>query len=178
MATVLLLGADTGAFGPSLLHRMGGSIGGAPPILLGIDITQHAMYSPAAYLYAALALAYWTKILGHGAHALGLTLALIAIIGLAAGARARWYRLPDRLERTRTAALVAAAFVTPPWYLLFLNHTIIHAGFMIRALIGFIAIGLWFGCSELAQASLNRSQGIAPRERAALVARQMNVRIP
>jgi hypothetical protein len=166
MALILLLGADTGGFGPSVLYRMGGSIGGAPPILLGIDITQHAMYSPAAFFYAALALGYWTQILGQGGLALGLTLVLIAIVGLAGGARARWHRLPDRLERTRTAALLAAACVTPAWYLLFLNHTIIHASFMIRALIGFIAIGLWFGCSELAQASLNRWRRMAPRDAA------------
>jgi hypothetical protein len=171
MVIVLLIGADTNSFGPALLYRIGGSISGTPPILLGIDITQHAMYSPAALFYAALALGYWTKVLGHGSLALGLTLALLAVVGLVAGARARWRRLPDRLERTRTAVLVAAACITPAWYLLFLNHTIIHASFMIRALIGFVALGIWFGCSELAQVSLRRWRGIAPSEPGVGVAR-------
>jgi len=167
MATVLFIGSDTGAFGPSLLHRMGGSIDAEPP-MFGIDITQHAMYSPTAVLYALMKLGRETKILGQGSVALGLSLVLIAIVGLAGGARARWHRLPDRFERTRTAVLVGAALVTPAWYLLFLNHTIVHAGFMIRPLVGFIAIGVWFGCSELAQANSKRSQGIASRKREAL----------
>ncbi|MGH7462538.1 MAG: hypothetical protein ACREMA_16135, partial [Longimicrobiales bacterium] len=178
MATILLLGGDTNAFGPQLLYRMGGSMRGAFPILHGIDITQHAMYSPAALFYAALELGRSTKLLGHGNLALGLALVLLAIVGLVVGAWARWQRLPDRLERTRTAALVAAACVTPAWYLLFLNHTIVHAHFMIRALVGFIAIGIWFGCSELVQANLKRTQGIAPRERGAAAARQMDARVP
>jgi hypothetical protein len=165
MVTVLLIGSDTGAFGPSLLHRMGGSIDAARP-LLGIDITQHAMYSPAAILYALVKLGRSSKILGHGSLALGLPVVLIAIAGLAYGARARWRRLPDRFERTRTAALVGAALVTPAWYLVFLNHTIVHATFMIRPLVGLIAIGLWFGWSEIAHARSARLQGIASKREA------------
>jgi hypothetical protein len=160
MATILLIGADTGGFGPSLLHRMGGSIDGERP-LLGIDLAQHPMYSPAAILHALVKLGNSAKTLGHGSLALGLAFVLVATAGLARGARARWHRLPDRFERTRTAVLVGAALVTPAWYLVFLNHTIIHATFMIRALVGFIAIGVWFGWSEFVHARSARLPGRA-----------------
>jgi amino acid transporter len=119
------------------------------------------MYSPAAILYALVKLGRSAKTLGHGSLALGLPFVLIAIAGLAYGARARWHRLPDRFERTRTAVLVGAALVTPAWYLVFLNHTIVHATFMIRSLVAFIAIGVWLGWTEIAQARSERRRGIA-----------------
>lgn len=136
MAALLLIGADTGCFGSCLVHRMGGAVDGTPVTIL----------------YALQRLGGEMAVLGQGSPKLGLSLFLVAIAGLAGGACARWLRLPGRLERIRTAALLGAAFVIPARYLVFLNHTIIHAWFMIRPLVGFIAIGIWFGCSELAQA--------------------------
>jgi hypothetical protein len=138
MVTLLFIGADTGGFASSLLQRIGGPLDGTdtlPTILTALQ--EFAKAAP------------W---LGRGSSALGLTLIFVAGIGLAGGAALRWRRLPDTLERTRTVVLVGAALVLPAWYLVFLQHTIVHAGFMIRPLVGLIAIGLWFGCSELLQA--------------------------
>jgi hypothetical protein len=43
----------------------------------------------------------------------------------------------------------------PAWYAVFLNHTIFHAPFMIRPLVGLVAIGLWFGVTELARVAVS-----------------------
>jgi hypothetical protein len=118
---------------------------------LGIDITQHAMYSPAAFAYLAAKLAYFSRVLGQGSLALGLAAIVLGLLGLVAGGWARWRRLGNAAARTQTTALIAAALVVPCWYLVFFQHTIIHASFMIRPLVATIAIGLWLGgCEALA----------------------------
>jgi hypothetical protein len=148
IAALLVVGAGSGYFVPMLLHRMGGAGSGHR---FGIDLSQHAMYSPHTLLVALLELGAATKTLGRGSLALGLSVVLLGLAGLAVGGWLRWRRLPERLERTRTLALVAAALVMPAWYVIFLNHTIFHAPFMIRPLVGLIAIGLWLGATELAR---------------------------
>jgi hypothetical protein len=118
---------------------------------LGIDITQHAMYSPAAFAYMAAKLAYFSRALGQGSLALGLAAIVLGLLGLAGGSWARWRRLGNAAARTQTMALLAAALAVPCWYLVFFQHAIIHAGFMIRPLVATIAIGLWLGgCEALA----------------------------
>ncbi|MFZ1104437.1 MAG: hypothetical protein WAN86_16585, partial [Hyphomicrobiaceae bacterium] len=94
------------------------------------------------------------RILGQGSLALGLSAVLLGLAGLAWGTWARWRRLQARHERVRTAIMAAAALIMPAWYLVFLNHTIFHAPFMIRPLVGLIAIGLWLGATELARVAM------------------------
>jgi hypothetical protein len=80
---------------------------------------------------------------------------------LIAGGWARWRRLRPAPARAQTAALIAAALVVPCWYLVFFQHTIIYASFMIRPLVATIAIGLWLGGSEgLAVLPVGRRKGV------------------
>ena len=143
-----------GEFVSALSFRMFGSIVSVTEAetegasRLGIDITQHAMYSPAAFAYLAAKLAYFSRVLGQGNLAAGLTAIALGVLGLVAGGWARWRRLQQAPARTQTAALISAALVVPCWYLVFFQHTIIHASFMIRPLVATIAIGLWLGGSE------------------------------
>lgn len=152
IAALLVVGAGSGYFVSMLLHRMGGAGSGHR---FGIDLSQHAMYSPHAFLVALLELGAATKTLGRGSLALGLSVVLLGLAGLTIGGWLRWRRLPERLERTRTLAVIAAALVMPAWYAVFLNHTIFHAPFMIRPLVGLVAIGLWFGVTELARVAVS-----------------------
>jgi hypothetical protein len=166
IAIVSATGVGSASFVPLLLGRMGGDIpkvvGDILGTRLGIDISQHTMYSPASIAYAAAKVGESTALLGRGSLGLGLSVVLLACIGLVGGGWARWCRLPDPRERARTTLLIAAALVTPGWYLIFLNHTILH-DFMVRALVGFVAIGLWFGASELTHAvGFARSKGVLP----------------
>jgi hypothetical protein len=143
-----------GEFVSALSFRMSGSIGSVTEAeaegasRLGIDITQHAMYSPAAFAYLAAKLGYFSRVLGQGSLAAGLTAIALGMLGLVAGGWARWRRLQQAPARAQTAALIAAALVVPSWYLVFFQHAIIHASFMIRPLVATIAIGLWLGGSE------------------------------
>jgi len=115
---------------------------------LGIDITQHAMYSPAAFAYMAASSLISPACWGKASLAAGLTAIALGVLGLAAGGFARWRRLQQAAPRAQTAAVISAALVVPCWYLVFFQHAIIHASFMIRPLVATIAIGLWLGGSE------------------------------
>lgn len=157
--SVLPLGQDPNPiFVSQMLYQMGGPV---PPesqmsIRFGIDITQHAMYSWHALLYAAIELGYASQTLCRDNLWAGLSLLFAAALGLLAGGVSRWHRLPNGIERARTAVFVAAAAVVPAWYLLFLHATIIGAAqYVIRPLVVSIAIGLWLGASELAAAVPN-----------------------
>ena len=164
LVVLSLVESDTGNFFQSLLVRTGGKIeasGDGSPIVLGIDITQHPMYSPAAIFYSIVELGYFAKDLCRNNVSAEILLLTAAFLGLTIGGWSRWNRLTDSLERARTTAFVVAALVTPVWYLVFLNHTIIHAGFMIRALVGAIAIGLWLGGSEAIHRLSSRERWIA-----------------
>jgi hypothetical protein len=143
-------------FGP-IVSVTGAETAGASR--LGIDITQHAMYSPAAFVYLAAKLAYFSRVLGQGNLALGLAAIVLGLLGLVAGSWARWHRLKLATERTQTAALIGAALVVPCWYLIFFQHTIVHASFMIRPLVATIAIGIWLGgCEALAVLPVSRRE--------------------
>jgi hypothetical protein len=153
IAALLFSGADTGRFFSMLLYRMGGAvsseIASAFGTRFGIDLSQHAMYSPHMIFVAGAEIVNATRILGQGSLALGLSAVLLGLAGSTWGTWARWHRLQDGHERVRTAIMAGAALIMPAWYLVFLNHTIFHAPFMIRPLVGFVAIGLWFGATEI-----------------------------
>jgi hypothetical protein len=142
----------------SLAYRMGGGIAAESPWLAqhaagrGFDLTAASAHAPDTVAFLATYLARWAPVLGQGSRVLGQALLLLGLLGLAAGAGAGFAgahgRRPGR--RARLWLLLASAAVVPAWYLIFLNHSVIHADFMVRPLAYPTVVGLWLGLGALA----------------------------
>jgi hypothetical protein len=102
---------------------------------------------------------YSAFILGWGSHVLG-----AAIVVLPVPLLLWWTYLVVRHRRLRSwpielPAIVGAALIPPAWYLVFLNHTILHSSFMVRPLAlsaGLVAVA-WIYARHLRSATARSS---------------------
>jgi hypothetical protein len=108
-------------------------------------------------LFAGIMLTYSAFILGWGSHALGaaiviLPVPLLLLLTYFVTRRGRFQSWPLEL-----LVIVSAAMIPFGWYLVFLNHTILHSSFMARPLalsVGLVAVA-WMYASVNAFRPLN-----------------------
>ncbi|MGB9365916.1 MAG: hypothetical protein WCE79_07880 [Xanthobacteraceae bacterium] len=113
----------------------------------GIDVSSLDHHWALALLYMLARLAYATLVIGFGSPTLGMLIMGGAIV---AGAGLMIHRVRaahDAITRTRLLILLGSALVVPAWSVLFLNHTLLHAIWMVRPFAWFIALAgllLWW----------------------------------
>jgi len=106
----------------------------------GVDVSSLDRHWALALLYMLARLAYATFVIGFGSPVLGMIImgaAVIATIALLIH-RARGAR--DDLMRARLMILFGSALVMPVWSVIFLNHTLLHAIWMVRPFAWFVAL--------------------------------------
>ena len=101
-------------------------------------------------------LAYATFVVGFGSPVLGMVMMGAAIIGALALMIRRARATRDAVTRTRLLVLLGSALVVPAWSVLFLNHTLLHAIWMVRPFAWFIALA---GLSAVVAAQDRAAQG-------------------
>jgi hypothetical protein len=116
---------------------------------IGLDISGEHVHSTSAVIYLSVLLYRVIPVIGQGSNVVATSLLVASSIGIVAAivwillirnrAKAHCYFLP----------LLASAAVVPAWYLVFLNHSIIHTSFMVRPLVYVVALGLWLGTTVL-----------------------------
>ncbi len=125
----------------------------------GVDVSALDRHWTLALLYMIARLAYATFVIGFGSPVLGMVImgaAIVAGVGLMIR-RARAAR--DAVTRTRLLVLLGSALVVPAWSVLFLNHTLLHAIWMVRPFAWFIALAgllLWWPAEDRTAARLPR----------------------
>ena len=95
-----------------------------------------------ALAYMLARLGYATFVVGYGSPILGMAIMGIAVVASAMLLlrRARAVR-HDAIGSARWLILLASALVMPVWSVIFLNHTLLHAIWMVRPFAWFIALG-------------------------------------
>jgi len=112
----------------------------------GIDAASLDRHWILAALYMVARLAYATFVIGFGSPVLGIIMMGTAVIAGAVLLIRRARTAPDTIMRTRLLILFGSAFVMPLWSLVFVNHTLLHAVWMVRPFAWFIALAgllLW-----------------------------------
>lgn len=146
----------TGDFLSELGYRMGGTYWDVVDVAkyreYGFDPTGHATYSLYSLLVLAGKLAYSTAYLAMGDWLVGSAVVLVAV-SVVVSAVAAGLRQRDAMVRLRWAAIGLSVAVIPVWYLVFLNHSIIHAKFMVRILVWIVAMACVAGVMHLARSS-------------------------
>jgi hypothetical protein len=123
---LLRVNQDQWGVGPAIAAR-----------LSAIGITVETIQSSRflATLYAALKVLYYSFVLAHGSRLLGFIITvggpILTVISGIYGLR----RASTSSEIVHLMIMLVAAFVPVFWYLLFLNHTIIHPFYMVRPMI-------------------------------------------
>lgn len=143
-----------GDFRSALSTRLGTSFAASLPAhetawlaARGIDVSALDRHWTLALLYMLARLAYATFIIGFGSPVLGMilmgTAILVGVVLMIHRARAA----KDAVSHTRLLVLLGSALVVPAWSVLFLNHTLLHAIWMVRPFAWFIALAgilLWW----------------------------------
>jgi hypothetical protein len=106
----------------------------------GIDAASLDRHWILALLYMLARLAYATFVIGFGSPVLGMILMGTAVIASAALLIRRSRNTRDTVIRTRVLILFGSALVMPLWSVIFLNHTLLHAVWMVRPYAWFIAL--------------------------------------
>jgi len=143
-----------GDFRSALSTRVGASfVDSLPPQEVawlaahGIDVASLDRHWVLALLYMMARLAYATFVIGFGAPVLGMIITGAAAITSAALLIHRARHASDPVMRTRLLLLFGSALVMPLWSLVFVNHTLLHAVWMVRPFAWFIALAgllLWW----------------------------------
>ncbi|MEJ0076074.1 MAG: hypothetical protein WDO17_11605 [Alphaproteobacteria bacterium] len=121
----------------------------------GIDVASLDRHWIFALLYMLARLAYATFVIGFGSPVLGMIIMGAAVIASAALLIRRWRNAPRGVARTRLLILLGSALVMPAWSLVFVNHTLLHAVWMVRPFAWFIALAgllLWWPAEDRAAA--------------------------
>lgn len=106
----------------------------------GIDVASHDRHWAFAVLYMLARLGYATFVIGYGSPVLGMSIMGAAVLATAALLVRHSRVRRDSTSRTRLLILFASALVMPVWSLAFLNHTLLHAIWMVRPFAWFIAL--------------------------------------
>ena len=119
----------------------------------GVDVSALDRHWTLALLYMLARLAYATFVIGFGSPVLGMIIMGTAILaGLALMIR-RARLASDAVTRAPLLVLLGSALVVPAWSILFLNHTLLHAIWMVRPFAWFIALAgllLWWPAEDRA----------------------------
>lgn len=150
LALVMLLVDPTvlADFSAALATRVGGTFAESlPPQEIawlaahGIDPSRLNDSYVFALAYMAVRLGYATFVIGYGSPIAGMIIMGVAVIASAVLLlrRARQVR-GDHVARARWLILLASALVMPVWSVIFLNHTLLHAIWMVRPFAWFVAL--------------------------------------
>jgi hypothetical protein len=112
----------------------------------GIDASSLDRSWASSILYMLARLAYASFVIGYGSPALGMAIVGMALATTAVLLNRRARRADEGAMRARLAILIASALVMPVWSLVFLNHTLLHAIWMVRPYGWYVALAgiLWF----------------------------------
>ena len=116
----------------------------------GIDAASLDRHWILALLYMIARLAYATFVIGFGSPVIGMIIMGAAAIGSVVLLVRRARNACGSVMRTRLLVLLGSALVMPLWSLVFVNHTLLHAVWMVRPFGWFIALAglLWWWPSE------------------------------
>jgi hypothetical protein len=93
-----------------------------------------------AVLYMLARLAYATFVIGFGSPVLGMIIMGTAVVASVALLIRRWRCADDDVTVVRLLILAGSALVMPIWSVVLLNHTLLHAVWMVRPFAWFIAL--------------------------------------
>ena len=134
-------------FRGALFTRVGSSfVANLPPqeiawvSAFGVDVSSLDRNWAYAMLYMLARLGYATFVIGYGSPIVGMTLMGAAVIATAVLLIWRARTSHNAVAHTRLAVLFASALVMPMWSVVFLNHTLLHAIWMVRPFAWFIAL--------------------------------------
>lgn len=134
-------------FGGGLSTRVGASfVESLPPKEVawvtahGIDVSSLGHHWAFAVLYMLARLGYATFVIGYGSPVAGIVIMLAAVVTSAALLIRRARAAGHNVARTRLAILFGSALVMPVWSMIFLNHTLLHAIWMVRPFAWFVAL--------------------------------------
>lgn len=113
----------------------------------GIDVPSLDRHWAFALLYMLARLAYATFVIGFGSPVLGMAIMGAAVVGSVVLLIRRARSARGDVVRTRLLVLLGSALVVPVWSVAFLNHTLLHAVWMVRPFAWIIALAgllLWW----------------------------------
>jgi hypothetical protein len=146
LVTLLVEPAALADFRGALSTRVGGSfVANLPPQEIawvaahGVDVASLEHSWIFAVLYMLARLGYASFVIGYGSPVLGMAIMGAAVVATAALLIRRTRQAHETVARTRLFVLLASALVMPVWSLVFLNHTLLHAIWMVRPFAWFIA---------------------------------------
>ncbi len=153
VAAAIVFGPDVVTdFASQLKTRISGnyadSVDVEKTLAWGFDPRGHDTYSIYSVIFLVAKMVYSSSYLAYGSLLLGALLLVASGGGIVFMLIRQWRRPADKLGSARLWGLAASAAVIPGWYLLFLNHSIIHASFMIR-------ISTWIMAAAAAMAILS-----------------------
>lgn len=148
LAGMVFGGDEAAVFGRTLTHRFGGSILaelsphlteryraiGLDPAVVDGSVVLRIVMMGVALLHASFGLAYGSTPIGAGLLLLAAGVVLLHLI--------RLWRSPANPGRCADLLLAGSVLILPCWYLLFVNHSILHAIWMVRPLVWLLAVPL------------------------------------
>jgi hypothetical protein len=147
-----------------VLYRIGGSyqekIDVTKALEFGFDARSAGTYSLTTLLFLVGKLAYSSAGIAFGDRTLGIAVLGLATLVLLIGSIVQVLTQADPRQRRVFWSLLASIAVIPLWYLIFLNHSVIHTRFMVRILVWVIAGGALVG----AFAVMDWAQRRTPRD--------------
>jgi hypothetical protein len=134
-------------FGGALSTRVGASFADSlPPLEIawlaahGIDAASLDRHWILALLYMLARLAYATFVVGFGSPVFGMAIMGVAVVTSVVLLIRRARSACDDVARMRLLILFGSALVMPLWSIVFLNHTLLHAIWMVRPFAWFVAL--------------------------------------
>lgn len=123
----------------------------------GIDVHAIERSWALSMLYMLARLGFASFVIGYGSTILGLAVLGTGVLATGILFIRLTRRTSDATARTRLVILFATTLIMPAWCVLFLNHTLLHAIFMVRPFCWYVAIAgillLWTAHAGLAGAA-------------------------
>ncbi|MGA7489981.1 MAG: hypothetical protein WBW74_23915 [Xanthobacteraceae bacterium] len=116
-------------------------------------------------VFAGIMVVYSAFVLGWGSHLLGAAIVIVPVPLLLWLTYLAGRGRPSRRRPIELPALVVAALIPFAWYLLFLNHTILHSSFMARPLalsVGLVAVAWLYASTRPGAAPPATTDGVQP----------------
>lgn len=106
----------------------------------GIDVSSLERHWILSVLYMLARLGYASFVIGYGSVILGIALIGTAVVATAVLFIKQAFRARDPVAQTRLAILLGSALAMPVWSVVFLNHTLLHAIWMVRPFGWYVAL--------------------------------------
>jgi hypothetical protein len=147
LVTLLIDPTALAGFRGALAVRVGGQfISSLPPqeiawvASFGIDVASLESSWVLSVFYMLARLGYATFVIGYGSPILGMAIVGLAVITTIVLLFRGMRGAKDATARTRLGILFASALVMPAWSLVFINHTLLHAIWMVRPFAWYVAL--------------------------------------